>query len=236
MHRPDGMKEPRVRNESATARSAWDKARSEVMKIKLEAILQEADVLFSRKGYNSTSLDDISARLDITKTALYHYVKNKNELLFLCYQRSVELTEQCYNQADEAGTTGLEKVRAYLRIDASNGVMAMTPLNELDAIRDPKRRQQLGQRISACETRFRGFIEQGIRDGSIQNCDPYLTSLFILGASRYMMQWYNPDARQDIKAIVEQFISFCCHGIEPPSTAEKRLASPSATASASPES
>ena len=53
------------------------------MKIKLEAILQEADVLFSRKGYNSTSLDDISARLDITKTALYHYVKNKNELLFL---------------------------------------------------------------------------------------------------------------------------------------------------------
>ena len=84
--------------------------------------------------------------------------------------------------------------------------MAMTPLNELDAIRDPKRRQQLGQRISACETRFRGFIEQGIRDGSIQNCDPYLTSLFILGASRYMMQWYNPDARQDIKAIVEQFI------------------------------
>jgi AcrR family transcriptional regulator len=202
------------------SRSAWDKARSELIKIKLEAILQEADILFNRKGYNATSLDDIASRLNVTKTALYHYVKNKNELLYLCYRRAVELTEQCYKRAEQEGTTGLERVLAYLRIDASNGVMSMTPLTELDAIRDPKLRQQLGQRISACEARFRGFIEQGIRDGSIQECDPYLTSLFILGASRHMMQWYNPDAALDLEAIVEQFIQFCCHGLVPTTSAQ----------------
>jgi AcrR family transcriptional regulator len=38
-------------------------------------------------------LTRIAKRLRITKTALYHYVRNKNELLYLCYQRSVELTE-----------------------------------------------------------------------------------------------------------------------------------------------
>jgi len=205
-----------MRTDSGRSRSAWDRARSQVMKIKLEAILQEADLLFSRKGYNSTSLDDIASRLHITKTALYHYVQNKNELLYLCYQRSVELTEQCYDEADREGKTGLEKVLAYLRIDASTGVMSMTPLTELDAIRDPKLRQKLSQRISACEGRFRDFIAQGIRDGSIRDCEPHLTSLFILGASRHMMQWYNPDAGHDLKAIVEQFIDFCCQGLAPP--------------------
>lgn len=195
------------------SRSAWEKARSEVLKLKLEVILQEADILFSRKGYNATSLDDIASRLDITKTALYHYVKNKNELLILCYQRAVELTEQCYDRADNEGKSGLEKVEAYLRIDAKSGVMSMTPLSELDAIRDPKLRHVLGQRISACEARFRGFIERGISDGSIQDCDPYLTSLFILGASRHMMQWYNPDAGHDLEAIVERFIGFCRYGL-----------------------
>lgn len=205
-----------MRTETARSRSAWDRARSEVMKIKLEAILQEADMLFSRKGYNSTSLDDIAGRLHITKTALYHYVQNKNELLYLCYQRSVELTEQCYERADRDGKTGLEKVLAYLRIDASTGVMSMTPLTELDAIRDPKLRQKLSQRIAACETRFRDFIAKGIGDGSIRDCDPHLTSLFILGASRHMMQWYNPDEGHDLKAIVERFIEFCCQGLAPP--------------------
>jgi AcrR family transcriptional regulator len=211
-----GIRSIYMRTDSERSRSAWDRARSEVMKIKLEAILQEADLLFSRKGYNSTSLDDIASRLHITKTALYHYVQNKNELLYLCYQRSVELTEQCYDQAERAGKTGLDKILAYLRIDASTGVMSMTPLTELDAIRDPKLRQKLTQRISACEARFQGFIAEGIRDGSIANCDPRLTALFILGASRHMMQWYNPDAGHDIKAIVERFIEFCTHGLEPP--------------------
>ena len=202
-----------MRKDTARPRSAWDKARSEVIRIKLEAILHEADLLFSRKGYNSTSLDDIASKLHITKTALYHYVKNKNELLYLCYQRSVELTEQCYEQADAQGKTGLEKVLGYLRIDASTGVMSMTPLSEIDAIRDPKLRQMLNHRIGACEARFREFISQGIRDGSIRDCDPHLTSLFILGASRHMMQWYNPETGHDLKAIVERFIEFCTQGV-----------------------
>lgn len=202
-----------MHKDTARSRSAWDRARSEGMRIKLEAILHEADLLFSRKGYNSTSLDDIAKRLRITKTALYHYVRDKNELLYLCYQRSLELTEQCYARADAEGKTGLQKVLAYLRIDASTGVMSMTPLTEIEAIRDPKARHVLSRRTAACEARLRDFISQGTRDGSIRDCDPQLTSLFILGASRNMMQWYSPDASQDLPAIVERFIEFCCQGV-----------------------
>jgi TetR/AcrR family transcriptional regulator len=202
-----------MQKRAARPQSAWDKARSEGMRFKLEAILHEADLLFSRKGYNSTSLDDIASRLRITKTALYHYVRDKNELLYLCYQRSVELTEKCYEKADAQGKTGLEKVLAYLRIDASTGVMSMTPLTEIEAVRDPKARNILIDRTAACEARFRDFLSQGIRDGSIRDCDPELTSLFILGASRNMMQWYNPDTGHDLEGIVERFIEFCCQGI-----------------------
>jgi len=211
-----------MRPEGQTSQSAWDKARSEATKIKLEAILQEADLLFTRKGYNATSLDEIASRLNITKTALYYYVRNKNELLCRCYQRSIELTEQCYEQAAQEGKTGLDKVLAYLRIDASRGVMSMTPLTELNAIRDPKLRQKLGQRLSACEAQFRSFIEQGIRDRSIADCDPQLTTLFILGASRHMIQWYDPDAGHDLQSIVERFIQFCCRGLQPSADLDER--------------
>lgn len=212
-----------MRTEPRLARTAWESARSELLKIKLEAILQEADVLFNRKGYNATSLDDIARRLKVTKTALYHYVRSKNELLYLCYQRAVELTEQCYERADDEGRTGLEKVIGYFRMDASKGVMSMTPLTELDAIKDAKRRQQLRQRISACEARFREFIEQGIRDGSIQKCESHLTSLFILGASRHVMQWYDPDAQPDISTITEYFIEFCRRSLMPAAALQERI-------------
>jgi TetR/AcrR family transcriptional regulator, cholesterol catabolism regulator len=204
----------RMRNHSERSPTAWDRAKSEQLRIKLEAILAEAAILFAHRGYNSTSLDDIAKRLNITKTALYHYVQNKNQLLYLCYERSVELTHECYERADRENQSGLQKILAYLRLDASRGVMSMTPLNEIEAIEDPKQRQRLQQHTGAFEARFRGFIELGIRDGSIKPCDPGVTALFILGASRYMMHWYNPDAGHDLQTIVEQFIQFCCQGIE----------------------
>jgi hypothetical protein len=93
--------------------------------------------------------------------------------------------------------------------------MSMTPLSEIDAVRDTKLRQQFTRRVSACEARFRDFIMQGIGDGSIRDCDARLTSLFILGASRHMMQWYNPDEGQDLRTLVERFIEFCCTGLVP---------------------
>lgn len=191
---------------------AWAAARSELMKLKLEAIVTEADLLFARKGYAATSLEDVAGRLNITKTALYHYVKNKNELLYLCYKRALERTEEYYDQADAKGGTGLEKLVTYLKLDAEGGVISMTPLTEIEALKDPKLRKELTDRIHAIEARFQGFIEEGMEDGSIADCDPKLTSLFILGASRSMLQWYN-DEGHDLVKIVEEFVHFCMNGI-----------------------
>jgi len=209
----DDQMRDQMNSNPKSARSARRNARQEVSKIKLEVILQEAAILFTHKGYNATSLDEIAGRLQVTKAALYNYVENKNELLYRCYLRSIELTEKCYEQAEHEGRNGLDKVIAYLRIDASSGVVSMTPLTELDAVHDAKQRQRLGQRLAACEARMRGFIELGIQDGSIRSCDPHLTSLFILGASRHMIQWYDPKSGLGLPKIVERFIDFCCHGL-----------------------
>jgi len=195
------------------ASPAWDKAKSELMRMKLEAILTEADMLFARKGFASTSLEDVASRLNITKTALYHYVKNKNELLQLCYQRSLDRTEEYYAEADETGKTGLEKLTRYLRLDAEGGVISMTPLSELEAIKNQRARKELTERINACEVKFQEFIEEGITDGSIGKCDPAMTTRFILGASRSILQWYDPDRGDDLEDIVEHFIDFCMQGL-----------------------
>jgi AcrR family transcriptional regulator len=43
-------------------------------------IIAEAFHVFIEKGFEKTSLDEIAARLDVTKPALYRYFKNKDEL------------------------------------------------------------------------------------------------------------------------------------------------------------
>ena len=47
----------------------------------LELILQQSAALFAAQGYAATSMNQVAAACGVTKAALYHYVKDKHELL-----------------------------------------------------------------------------------------------------------------------------------------------------------
>ena len=54
---------------------------SEPRKVKVEEIIQVASHLFSTKGYEATSLKEIADEVGLHKTSLFHYFKNKEEIL-----------------------------------------------------------------------------------------------------------------------------------------------------------
>lgn len=47
---------------------------------RIEKILATAAELFGEHGYDAVSLDDVAARLDVTKGSLYYYFSSKDEL------------------------------------------------------------------------------------------------------------------------------------------------------------
>jgi len=142
----------------ASSRDGWNIAKEKLIQFKLEILLTEAAILFSKKGYSATSLDEIAEKLNVTKTAIYHYVKNKNDLLYQCYLRSLESTELCYRQADASGGTGLQKMCAYMQLDAKSGPLTMIPLTDLDALKNASVVKDFETRLEKCEAQFIGFI------------------------------------------------------------------------------
>lgn len=59
-----------------------------------EIILEKAHELFVEKGYERSSMREIAERVGISKAALYHHFKNKEEILFtLCVRAGVILNE-----------------------------------------------------------------------------------------------------------------------------------------------
>ncbi|MBW1683006.1 MAG: helix-turn-helix transcriptional regulator, partial [Deltaproteobacteria bacterium] len=57
---------------------------------KRQQILDSAARLFSQKGYEKASLEEIAARLKLTKASLYHYVRSKKEILFHIQVQAIE--------------------------------------------------------------------------------------------------------------------------------------------------
>lgn len=71
--------------ESLSAASLPKRARRQS---KLDAILNGAAALFNEAGIGAVSLSDVAARVGVGRATLYHYVSDREDLVFQCFQRS----------------------------------------------------------------------------------------------------------------------------------------------------
>ena len=80
-----------------------------------ERILAVAQELFTRQGYDKTSLRDIAERLDITKAALYYYFPRKEDILVELHLRLQTLGENIIAEL-EAAPDGAARVAIWPRL------------------------------------------------------------------------------------------------------------------------
>jgi AcrR family transcriptional regulator len=80
-----------------------------------ERILDVAQELFTRQGYDKTSLRDIAARLGITKAALYYYFERKEDILLELHLRLHALGTNLLDEL-EAAPDGPARVALWPRL------------------------------------------------------------------------------------------------------------------------
>jgi TetR/AcrR family transcriptional regulator len=170
-------------------------SRAEQSDTKRKAIIREAARVFNRRGSHGTTLEEVAERLGVTKTALYRYVDNKNDLLCACHEEAMEIANYNLDIGERNGRNGLEKIQiamtGYLRTMISDlGVPVLlleeNALETQSAVRIVKLRD-------AFEKRLRGLVELGVGDGSIVPTDPKLAVFMLLGAVHWVTKWFSPD-------------------------------------------
>jgi TetR/AcrR family transcriptional regulator len=183
----------------------WKKAQELQAQLKRNAVLAEAAALFNEKGYHSTSLTEVADRLGFTKTAIYYYVKNKNDLLYHTYMQSLDEIDRATQDAETNGDNGLEKLCQYVLSKAFVHPEASALLNEVDAVENPKRRAELRKRLRGANKRIAVWIEEGVEDGSIAPCDPDLAGRFVMGAFNWMPRWINSSGKS-VDDVTDYFV------------------------------
>ena len=80
-----------------------------------ERILDVAQELFTRQGYDKTSLRDIAERLEITKAALYYYFERKEDILLELHLRLHDMGANLLDEL-EAAPDGSARVEIMPRL------------------------------------------------------------------------------------------------------------------------
>lgn len=185
--------------------------------LKREAVLRAAARAFSEQGFHRTSLDDVAERLNVTKPTIYHYVRSKDEILFECVRIGLERLDSASASAEaqRGSGCGLDRLivlwTEYARIVTEDFGRCLILVGE-----DPlpaETRKELRALKGKIDKRFRGLIEQGIADGSIQPCDPKLLAFAAAGALSWIARWHDPAGSLPVDEIARQTIGFFVNGI-----------------------
>jgi hypothetical protein len=63
------------------------------------------------------------------------------------------------------------------------------------------------------DRRLRGFIQEGIEDGSIAQCDAKIAAFSIAGALNWICTWYEPEGALPPQEIASQFARTLTQGL-----------------------
>ncbi|MCC8097585.1 MAG: TetR/AcrR family transcriptional regulator, partial [Eubacterium sp.] len=79
--------------------------------VRKNEILDTAEVLFNKKGYAATTVEDILKEIGIAKGTLYYHFKNKEDILLAMIDRQIKQREKAMREiADNKSFSAVEKL------------------------------------------------------------------------------------------------------------------------------
>lgn len=211
-------------------------ARQRKPELKRKMLLKTAAHLFLERGFRKTSMNDLAELLGISKPALYYYFPNKDEILVCCYEQGIAVIESVLNQSGKHEGTGLEQIRAYIAAYVETIVtidfgLCVAALDDEDL--HPESRKKVRRLKRKMDSTMRRCLEEGMRDGSIRQCDSKLVAFAMAGAINWIGMWYDRSGPMKAKEIVEAFTDYLVNGVaaqKPENRTQKRKTKPAGAA------
>jgi AcrR family transcriptional regulator len=160
----------------------------------LESVLRGAVKVFNERGYDGTSMEDLSRELGITKSAIYHHVAGKEELLRLAVNRALDglfaLLEEI-SALDAPAMTRLEELarRSVLLLAAELPFVTLL----LRVRGNTKAERAALARRREFDAAVADLAAQARDEGDLRpDIDPALVARLLYGMINSVVEWYRP--------------------------------------------
>ena len=186
---------------------------------KYKTILSAASELFNVYGTRGTTLIQIAEKLNLTKTSLYYYAKNKEELVHQCYLNTCIELQAMITSAKNADGSALNKIEYLLRLnfECLNGIINgsrghLAGFAEIASL-SPQHKKEISEFIRTFVIQVMELIEQGQNDGSIQNVQPAKTASALWGAIFWLPFWLHLVEDESREEAYQQWLSIIKYGL-----------------------
>jgi AcrR family transcriptional regulator len=181
----------------------------------LESILRTAVTLFNERGYDGTSMEDLSRALGITKSAIYHHVPSKEELLRLATGRALDGLFEVAKRAEASPGPAIDRLERLVR-DAIGVLAERLPFVTLllrvhgntRAERDALARRREFDHFTA------ELVKRAAADGDLRaDIDPAIIAKLLFGLVNSVSEWYRPRRGADPAVVADAVCMLAFDGL-----------------------
>ncbi|MCE0767613.1 TetR/AcrR family transcriptional regulator [Pseudonocardia kujensis] len=180
-------------------------------------LLDTAAQLFAERGFAATTLQDVADAMGISRPALYHYVRSKDELLVELTRdivaRWVRILEDTGARTDLPADQRLETaLREIIVHNARNAArIRLLDRNELSLQAEiTAANRQARHRILQLLTEM---VEDGIAAGRLRPLPARTVALGMIGAANWVIWWYRPYSDDDPEQIADVLLDMLMGGV-----------------------
>jgi TetR/AcrR family transcriptional regulator, cholesterol catabolism regulator len=181
-----------------------------------DEVIRAATRLFKAQGLRGVSLQNIADELDLTKGALYHYFRSRDDLLRQVFgdwiNQEVESLREHMSGSGNAST----KLREYVRYHVSsvvNNVDLYSLSFSFEAELPPDVRADFRHLKRQSDEVLRGILTEGVLNGEFEPRDEKVMAFAIDGMCNWLTKWYTPEGPKSAADIADDFTGLLMRGL-----------------------
>ncbi len=190
-----------------------------------QTILDAASKLFLQQGFGGTTMQDIAEELGVTRTAVYYYYKNKEEILtsltkgvtLFANQLATQLVEQINDPLASLRGLTIQHTKLILSHPAQFRVVEHS-----ENFLMPEQRYEAETARRTLFENFSKVIERGVSSGHFRLVDPSITAFSIIGMCNWSAWWFNKDGRKTIDDVAESIADLAINAVQRDETRRPR--------------
>jgi AcrR family transcriptional regulator len=169
-------------------------SRADLQRTRITSISAE---IFSRRGFRATSMNEIAAAAGLSKPTLYHYFRNKEELLVRIYSDVLDESLEMGERTVATAPTPLDAIRGLVAsrvVYTCENKALLTVCFEEEHELSPDLAEELLRRRHAFERLFAGALERHLAANPALRL-PMTPKVYVnmcLGAVNWCYKWYRP--------------------------------------------
>lgn len=180
-----------------------------------ESVLHTAVNVFNERGFDGTSMEDLARALGVTKSAIYHHVPGKEQLLARALDRALDGLFSTIDDPRAAEGPAIDRLEWVVRQSVAILVDRLPYVTLLLRVRgnSPTEVRAL-ERRRAFDRFVSHLVKEAAADGHVRaDIDPALVTRLLFGTVNSITEWYQPARGGSATDLADAIIKIAFDGL-----------------------